>query len=223
MAKEILTPLQKRFISLFAKAEILHKHFYLTGGTILAAYYLKHRYSEDLDFFSRTEIDLPALNIFLKELKKPLKIEKTDFQQSFNRNLFFLHTKREILKVEFTYFPFEPIEKPVKKNGIYTDSLADIAANKAFTISQNPRARDFIDLYFILKKYKKFSFRRCIKLARIKFDWQIDPIQLGTQLLKAKDLKDLPRMLQKIDHAQWRNFFFTQAKSLSKDIFEPSS
>ena len=220
MAKEILTPLQKKFISLLAKNKAFRERFYLTGGTALSAYYLNHRYSEDLDFFSYTEIEILALDVFLKQLKIPLKIKKTDFQQSFNRNIFFLHTNKEILKVEFTYFPFEPIEKPLKKDGIYIDSLTDLAVNKAFTIFQNPRARDFIDLYFILKKYKKFSLRQLFKMARSKFDWQIDPIQLGTQLFKAKSLKDLPRMLHKIDQEKWRKFFLTQAKALSKDIFK---
>lgn len=220
MAKEILTSLQKRFIALLAKNKNLREQFYLTGGTALAAYYLKHRYSEDLDFFGHSNIDILALDVFLKEYKTTLKIKKIDFQQSFNRNIFFLHTTKGILKVEFTYFPFDPVEKPMIKDGIYIDSLLDIAANKAFTISQNPRARDFIDLYLILKKYRMLSFHQLIKLARSKFDWQIDPIQLGTQLLKAKELKDLPRMLQKIDHKEWRNFFLVQAKSLSKEIFK---
>lgn len=222
MAREILTPLQKKFISSLAKNKAFRERFYLTGGTALAAYYLNHRYSEDLDFFSYAETDILAVNVFLKKLKVALKIKKTDFQQSFNRNIFFLHTKKEILKVEFTYFPFKPVEKPTKKDGIYIDSLMDIAVNKAFTISQNPRARDFIDLYLILKKCKKLSLRRLLKMARSKFDWQIDPIQLGAQLFKAKDLKDLPRMLHKIDHEQWRNFFLLQAQALSKDIFKSS-
>jgi hypothetical protein len=63
-------------------------------------------------------------------------------------------------------------------------------------------------------------FPKLIKLARSKFDSQIDPIQLGAQLIKAKDIQDLPRMLVKIDHGLWRNFFFSQAKSLSKQIFK---
>jgi len=219
MAKEILTPLQKKFLSLLAKEKTLRTRFYLTGGTALAAYYLQHRYSEDLDFFSASEIDILALDVFLKDIKADLKIKKIDFQQSFNRNIFFLHTKGEILKVEFTYFPFEQAERPVRKQGVLTDSLVDIAVNKAFTISQNPRARDFIDLYCILGKYKKLSFAKLIKIARIKFDAFIDPIQLGTQLLKAKNIQDLPRMITKTDQKKWRAFFIKEAKSLSGKIF----
>ena len=195
-------------------------NFYLTGGTALAAYYLNHRLSEDLDFFSLNTIDTLPLNAFLKEIKPALKIKKVDFQQSFNRNLFFIHTQKEILKTEFTCFPFPQIDKPVKKDAILIDSILDIAVNKTFTILQNPRARDYIDLYFILGKYKTFSFANLIKLARTKFDSQIDLIQLGTQLLKAKDIQDLPRMLEKIDHQEWRAFFITQSKSLSKDLFK---
>lgn len=220
MAKDILTPLQKKFISAVSKNKMICDGFYLTGGTALAAYYLRHRYSEDLDFFSKAEIDTLSINVFLKGLKPVLVTRKIDFQQSFNRNLFFLHTAHEILKTEFTYFPFELIEKPEKKDGIYINSITDIAIDKAFTISQNPRARDFIDLYLILKKYKELSFGKLLKMARIKFDWQIDPIQLGTQLLKAKDLKDLPRMIQKIGNSEWRRFFVDKSKSLSKDIFK---
>jgi predicted nucleotidyltransferase component of viral defense system len=34
------------------------RFFYLTGGTALAAYYLRHRLSEDLDFFAEKEFEL---------------------------------------------------------------------------------------------------------------------------------------------------------------------
>lgn len=220
MAHKILTSTQKKFISLFAKDKYLNKRLYLTGGTALAAYYLNHRYSEDLDFFSLNKIELIAINTFFREAKSALHIKKIDYQQSFNRNIFFLHTKNEILKTEFTYFPFEQIMRPVHKDGILIDSISDIATNKVFTILQNPRARDFIDLYLILQCYKNISFSSLLKSARIKFDTQIDPIQLGSQLVKARDISDLPRMIRKIDNRKWRTFFLNKAKSLSRNIFK---
>lgn len=220
MAVETLRPLQKKFIVSLAANKYLKEHFYLTGGTALAAYYLKHRYSEDLDFFSLNSVDTMAIDVFIKDLKNILSIKKVDYQQSFNRNIFFIHTTHEILKTEFTYFPFDQIKKPWSKDGILIDSIADIATNKAFTILQNPRARDFIDLYCILTKYKDFSFPNLLKMARIKFDAQIDPIQLGTQLLKAKNIRDLPLMIKKIDEEKWRQFFINESKSLSKKIFK---
>ena len=96
----------------------------------------------------------------------------------------------------------------------------DIATDKAFTIAQNPRARDFVDLYCIMENNRNISFERLIKTARTKFDWHIDPIQLGTQLLEAEDIKDLPRMIKKLNHQAWRDFFIAKAGSLSGDIFK---
>ena len=60
----ILTPAQQQFLTLFAQSSPLAKQFYLTGGTALAAFYLQHRYSEDLDFFSDQEFDLLPINAF---------------------------------------------------------------------------------------------------------------------------------------------------------------
>lgn len=52
MRNKILTENQIAFLEQIKKSEFLAKNFYLTGGTALAAFYLHHRYSEDLDFFS---------------------------------------------------------------------------------------------------------------------------------------------------------------------------
>lgn len=47
----LLTPLQRAFIQVFSQLPD-QQHFYLTGGTALAEYYLGHRLSYDLDFFT---------------------------------------------------------------------------------------------------------------------------------------------------------------------------
>jgi len=48
---EILSDLQKRVIKYIGRTK-LNKYFFLTGGSALAHYYLKHRYSDDLIFFT---------------------------------------------------------------------------------------------------------------------------------------------------------------------------
>jgi len=99
---------------------------------------------------------------------------------------FFLHLKDgDIIKTGFTFFPFERIEKGPKLNLLEVESLFDIAVNKIFTIYQKPRSRDFIDIYFILKE-KNWFVADLLKNAKIKFDWHIDPTQLGTQPLLSK-------------------------------------
>ena len=213
----ILSAQQKRFLALFGESKIA-KEFYLTGGTALAEFYLQHRYSEDLDFFSEIEIDPLSIDAFLKSIQSDLGFIKVDSQQSFNRNLYFLHfPNKEILKTEFTFFPFAPIEKGAVKNGVHIDSLLDIAVNKLFTIYQRTKARDYIDLYMLCRE-KGFTIADLIKNAKIKFDWHIDPLQLGTQFLKATTAEDYPRLLIELKPQEWQNWFQGQAKLFQGDI-----
>lgn len=41
-------------------------HFFLTGGTALSVFYLHHRSSEDLDFFSVDEVELSDLSFSIR-------------------------------------------------------------------------------------------------------------------------------------------------------------
>jgi len=221
MGQEILTITQRRFLEFIKCQKGFSKTFYLTGGTALSAYYLNHRYSEDLDFFSDKEIDLAAVNVLLRKAKLDCGVKTIDFQQAFNRNIFFLKFKdtKELLKTEFTFYPFASLEKPLNVGGLLVDSLTDIAVNKVFTIAENPRARDFIDIYFIAQK-KAISFKELLKKARLKFDWHIDPIQFGSQLLKVGEVKDYPRMLKRVDDKKWQEFFITEARKFKKEALK---
>lgn len=215
--KTILSAKQRQLLSIIGRDKKLCDFFYLTGGTALSECYLRHRLSEDLDFFSEEEFDPQMIFVFWKKTQKEAGIKKIDFQQSFNRNLFFLYIGKKIIKTEFTYFPFPRIESKKKIGSLAVDSLLDIAVNKLFTIYQKPRARDFIDLYFILQK-EKWAIADLIKKAKIKFDWHVDSLQLGAQFLQAKAIKDYPRMIIKIKPEVWQGFFIKVAKKLEKEI-----
>ena len=222
MAKTILTLQQQNFLALLSQNQTLSKQFYFGGGTALTEYYLHHRESEDLDFFNENEFEVQGLTVFLKKIQPQLGFKNYDYQQSFNRNLFFLHFPQGyILKTEFTYFPFPRIDTSNKKNGINIDSLLDIAVNKLFTIYQNPRSRDYIDLYFIMQQ-KNWKIDALLKKAKIKFDWHVDPLQLGSQLTRIEELLkvDYPKMLRDINNEEVNNFFFQEAKKLEKQILE---
>ena len=218
MPKSILTTNQKLFLEVFPESKIIDK-FYLTGGTALTEFYIPYRYSEDLDFFSEKEFEILQIVTYLKSIKNKLTYQKIDINTSFNRNIFQLIYKNDILKVEFTYFPFPQIEKPIVRKGIYVDSLIDIAVNKLFTIYQKPRTRDYIDLYMIYQKFE-LGMEELIKKAKAKFDWHVDPIKLGSQFLLVQKVKDYPKLIRKINHRNWQNFFLKEAKKLKGEIFE---
>ncbi|OGY85546.1 MAG: hypothetical protein A2233_03105 [Candidatus Kerfeldbacteria bacterium RIFOXYA2_FULL_38_24] len=219
MEQTILSKNQKKLLVAIANSKMVTDNFVLSGGTALAEYYLHHRLSEDLDFFSETEIDAQAIFIFLKSIQKKIHFQSVEYIQSFNRNLFFIKFRGDEIKTEFTYYPFPAIETLRKQHGLRIDSLRDIAVNKLFTIYQKPRSRDFIDLFFIIQQ-KNWSIETLKKQAQIKFETHLDPLQLGSQFCQCKTLKDYPRMLVDIEHTTWHRFFLDQAKKLKTNILK---
>src|SRR3989344_3253962 len=211
----ILSENQKKILDFISKDKFITEHFYLSGGTALAEFYLEHRFSEDLDFFSEEEFDPQAISVFFQKIKNKAGIKSVKYEQSFNRNLFFLEMlDGDYIKTEFTYYPFPRIENGKHLNTLKIDSLIDIAVNKVFTIYQNPRSRDFIDLYFILKENTDWNIKGLVKNAKIKFDHHIDLIQLVGQFMKVETLKDYPRMIKKVEDKEWQHFFIEEAKKL---------
>ncbi|MDO8590789.1 MAG: nucleotidyl transferase AbiEii/AbiGii toxin family protein [bacterium] len=216
----ILSENQKSILELLSKESDVYEHFYLSGGTALAEYYLHHRLSEDLDFFSEEIFEPQSISVLLKRLQKEAGIQEIRQEQSFNRNLFFLTLVDDEIKTEFTYYPFPRIEKGKRVGALDVDSLLDIAVNKIFTVYQKPRSRDFIDLYCILRKEKEWTIRDLCQKAQLKFEQYLDPIQLGMQFLKASELRDYPRLRIELATVIWVDFFYEEAKKLSNDILE---
>ena len=219
--KSILTSRQKIFLELIAQEKYFAQKFYLTGGTALSEFYLKHRMSEDLDFFSETEVNPIRIASFLKEKKEILELEKYDTRQILGLCIFFLcFNNKENLKVDFSYYPFPRIERGLKYRGFDVDSLYDIAVNKVHTISMKARARDFIDIYFIVKE-KGYEFKKLLLDAKAKFDWDITALELGSHLIQASKMSDYPRMLKPIRHKEWKEFFLNEGRKLKNEIFKP--
>lgn len=216
----ILTVEQEKFLDLFSQENRLRKVFYFTGGTALTAFYLQHRHSEDVDLFSEDEINLLAVRSFVGKVQKECNIEKVDYRQFLGLHSFQLFFPNKIiLKVDFNYYPFLRIEKGLQYKNIDVDSILDIAVNKVHTIAMKPRARDFIDLFFIVRE-KGYAMDKLVSYAKAKFDWHIDPVQLGSRFIAAVEQKDYPRMIKPIDHAEWQNFFVEEARKLKSEIFE---
>lgn len=217
MVKTILTPLQKDFLSLFNENKNLTKNFYLTGGTALAEFHLKHRFSEDLDFFSEKEFSLIPIQAFLKKISPLLELAKIEYRNFMGLHTFFLHHKQTVLKVDFSFYPFTKLQKSKKFGNLSVDSLRDIAVNKLQTIGTQPRSRDFIDLYCIIQK-TGWAIEELKKEARNKFDYYIDPLHLGSRFLMVKELKDYPKLILPLEEKDWQNFFQAEAKKLKNKI-----
>ena len=129
--------------------------FYLTGGTALAHFYLQHRKSYDLDFFTSEEnlVDSFSRNagVFLE--KQNLKVERRRGMKSFVE--LFVSRRNESLVIQFAQdspFRFEPPREFSGYPGLKVDSLRDIASNKTLALFGRAALRDFIDLYVLIRE-----------------------------------------------------------------------
>jgi len=168
----LFTPEQKLILDQIKKSEFLRSNFYFTGGTALSYFYLQHRYSEDMDFFSEKEFDqekvLSTVRQWANKNNFTFGRQLKEVVQIFD--LQFTNGKR--LKIDFGYYPYRRVEKGLVHEGVEIDSLIDIAINKLSSVNQRSQVKDFVDLYFLLKK---FTIWDLIEGVRIKFRMELEP------------------------------------------------
>lgn len=219
MAK-ILSPFQKNFLKELGKSE-LSTFFIWSGGTALSYQYLSHRKSYDLDFLSNDLLPDDYLLTQIKKIAKNLKIKKIEEQKKFNRHEFWLKKDRETLRIEFVFYPFPNIKKPVilKEFNIKIDSIEDILTNKAHIIFERTEPKDVFDFYCILQK-RKTNFLLILKWVKKKFGVEIDPVLLVSKILEgAGKLSEIrPLILKKefYNSNKIKRFFESKAREYLK-------
>lgn len=117
--------------------------FYLAGGTA-AALQLGHRISIDLDFFSRDTFKPD-------ELRRRLTADGVGFERE--------QASPGTLKVwiagaeaSFFHYPYPLLEPTLPCDGMAMASLVDIGLMKMTAIADRGARRDFVDLFFILRR-----------------------------------------------------------------------
>jgi len=197
---------------------LLRDKFYFTGGTALSSVYFRHRYSEDMDFFSENKFDyeeiLSIVNLWTSKLNFTFK---SQFKEVVS--IFYLTFKnKQELKVDFGYYPYERVEKVNTIDGVSIDSMMDIAVNKLMTIHQRSSEKDFVDLYFLLKHYTIWDLMEGV---RIKFRREIEPWILGADFLYAADqFKSLPKMIKPLTLGELKRFYRNLGMNLAKKAVE---
>lgn len=220
MERTVLTPEQKIALELFAASDAVRPLFYLTGGTALAAFYLHHRYSDDLDFFTEAQ-DFPQLIVeaFAGEIKKSISADTIEYRRLYDRRIFFFKTHGDELKVEFTYYPFMRLETSPDIGGVAVDSLNDIAANKLMALIDRVEPKDFVDLYFLMKD-NGMKWNTLAGLVQKKFQFTLEPLTLGSEFAKVSAISHLPRMIKTLTLEELKLFFTDRARELKSEIFE---
>ncbi len=200
------------------KNEEIRETFFLTGGTALAEFYLHHRYSEDLDFFSEEEFDPEIPEKFISILSKRLHTHtERETRTGFYR--YTLTGKFGVLKLDFVYHIFKQLEYGKRYKQMRIASIWDIVIDKLYTIFHRANARDFVDLYFGIQEVG-CDFEQLTKALEEKYESSFDRISLLSRLAIVSDLSDYPRMLVSFDKKKMEDFFFAMAKNAEVEIFK---
>ena len=211
----LLTPQQNTILSLFVSNVFLREKLYFTGGTALSTFYLNHRYSDDLDFFSNEKLDSFQLNAIVQGWADKLHITYTSRQVE-DTYLFFLKFSNNYeLKVDFAHYPYLNVEELVDVEGLKVNSKKDIAVNKCVTISQRFDVKDFVDLFYLLKEYSIYELH---ELTNKKFNRDYDLMLLASDLLKMEQFEYLPRMILPLSLTELREYFVGLAGSLGARV-----
>lgn len=149
------------------KSAILPDDCYLAGGTALN-FRLHHRLSVDLDFFSPRPFSPETLVFKFRQEFGGVDLELME------KDTLILFLSPEKLKFSLFYLPyrlFSPLTTYEIGLGTVASlaSLDDIEAMKALALVQRGSAKDFIDLYYLLKK-AGHSFRDLSLLVQRKYD-----------------------------------------------------
>ncbi|EKD56103.1 MAG: hypothetical protein ACD_58C00297G0008 [uncultured bacterium] len=190
---KILTNKQIQILNFLSRSNFFSHNFYFTGGTALAEIYLKHRLSEDLDFFSDDLYSDEVLLGEINKLKSNFKIKQIKYQKDKNRQIFnLIFSDKDIIKLEFVYFPFGKLmdKKISKEFNIRVDSVKSVAENKILALYENVGSKHIFDLYWIAKKNKNLSLKKLHSGAIKKFGVEIDKVIFLEKSLEAIDKID---------------------------------
>ena len=174
MHKEILTPEQ---IELLPLVKSFTKNFGLVGGTAIALH-LGHRRSIDFDFFTSKDFDnLKIRNQVLKfkKINQVLRDEKGQYTIVVNET-----------RLTFFCYPFKINFSKSFERMCRLPDLLTLAAMKAYALGRRAKWKDYVDLYFIIKRH--YPLGSIIKKAKQIFGREFNEKIFRSQLVYFRDI-----------------------------------
>ncbi len=215
-----LTTQQKQFLNVIIGEPYFLNNFYLSGGTALSAWYLSHRESYDLDFFTDRPFDYDKIIRWIRQNEHALGYTSIRFEEDYGFLMCFLRfSPKTMLKIDFHNYASITLQKGLVWRGLAIDSLYDITVNKLRTIATIPRTRDYVDYYCIFQ-HRKYPIKRLFSDVAKKFREKIDPLQVAKNFLKVSECIDLPIMHIPFNEKSMISFYQGTAKELRSFILK---
>lgn len=217
----ILNNYQINFLKATQQNSYIKDHFYLAWGTALAAHYLLHRLSDDLDFFSTDAVDFWTISQRIIEHQDILQIKQWTHRKYHDRNLInIIYLDWFELKCEFTRY-MKPIFKTRKADWYYVEHQDDIIIDKVACMIDRNDPKDFVDIYYLFKDQIDVDRSHWLNLYQQKFWNTLSLHTFWYSLLKGTKITLLPHIIDKtLELKTIHEFFLMQAKNCGhKDMF----
>jgi len=223
MENSVLTPLQQQVLVALFDSGLADREYYLTGGTALSVFYFQHRYSDDLDFFTRKrgllEEDFRHCSAILESMD--IVVASQDITEDYARLFVYPGDQKDtMLKLELARDVPAMMAPPEIKGQIVVNSYEDIAVSKICTILSRTESKDFCDLFFILNE-SHYGLAYLISRAREKeaaLDEEYGILDFATNLLTVKELQFLPRMIKPLTLEELRAYFVPIAEDVIRRL-----
>lgn len=205
MFTNALPKTQRRALALLGESKILDDAW-LAGGSALALH-LNHRVSVDFDFFtpkdflaSKLVSRLSVIGKFVQE-----KAEKGTILGQF-----------EGVKFSLFHYSYPLLKTPIVFSGIKIARLEDIAPMKLTAICDRGSKKDFIDTYFLAKK---FSLEKLLQFYDQKYKkLEVNLVAILKSLTYFIDAEDqpMPKMIKKVVWKEVQSFLREERDELAR-------
>ena len=190
-----LTALKKDFLKAFFDRS---QAFFLTGGSALGVFYLQHRLSYDLDFFTTAEhTEWRLLDNEIRSISAAIgaQCETITAAPTFRRYQLNRGMEREI--VDFVVEMVPQLDPEKNRFGkLRVDTLREITVNKICTLIGRCEVKDLVDLFFLSRR--GFTVREHFAEARQK-EGGLDPAIISFILARTTISKVPDYVLEPLD------------------------
>ena len=203
MHQEVLKSKQKE---IFEKLRHFSS-FYLAGGTALSLQ-IGHRISDDFDFFRDKDLD----KSFISKVYRVFKDHQIEISLRHSEQI---NLEIDSVKFNFVKYPYPLIFKLKKIKGVNLATPEEIAIMKAFTLGMRVTLKDYIDLYFILKR-KMINLEEIIHNCEKKYKEKFNGRLFLEQLISVEEAEQvkIEFLKQEVSQKEMEDFFKKQVAKI---------
>lgn len=205
MPQEIISKKTKGNLEILTREGML-KTFYLAGGTGVALQ-LGHRFSLDLDFFTKKDI---ATKIFIQKIKTRGKFSVEREAENTLIGIF------NGIRVSFLKYDYPLLFNLKQIEGIRIADLRDIGCMKIDAISSRGMKRDFVDLFFICREV--ISLKNLLSLFKRKYksvNYNMMHILKSLAYFEDAENNPMPKMIVSASWQEIKNFLKKEIKKIN--------